>query len=162
MIVLVLMFNGFKNALMRPQCCTTSTAPCTLEMIRFFYRQEIRDRNINGKRRLNWCAFESNTDPRASPNHPSPPPLAHTRIYMSCVRLRRLPAFCARRLKQRVKGIVPKCCKSKKADEFYGIGAYTGVNMASAGRLGLSKMMELARRTDHSERASHVDAATPR
>ena len=99
----VLMFNGFKNAIMRPQCCTTSVAPCTLEMIRFFFRQEIRDRNINGKRRLNW-------------------------------------------LKQRFKPCV-KACKSKKEDEFYGIGQYTGVAMQSAGKLAMSRAIESARAT---------------
>lgn len=47
------MFNGIKNAVMRPTMCTTSTVPCTLENIRFFFRQEWRDRALNGKRRLN-------------------------------------------------------------------------------------------------------------
>ena len=38
---------------MRPDCCTTSTVPSTLENIRFFFRQEWRDRAIHGKRRFN-------------------------------------------------------------------------------------------------------------
>ena len=52
-VVIILMFNGIKNAIMRPTMCTTSTVPCTLENIRFFFRQEWRDRALNGKRRLN-------------------------------------------------------------------------------------------------------------
>ena len=47
------MLVGFKNAILRPGNCTSATVPSTLESMRFFFRQEWRDRAIAGRRRYN-------------------------------------------------------------------------------------------------------------